>query len=55
MANKELVALKEKMKAEHKARLDSIKQSDSYKGFVELQSMHEDNEETYLEVFKLSD
>ena len=55
MSNKELVAIKEKKKAEQKKSVESIKQNGSWQSFDELQPFQEVNEETYFEVFKLSE
>lgn len=52
MSNKELVALKERLKTEHKKRVESIKQNGSWQSFADLKPV---NEETYDEFMKLSD
>lgn len=51
MSNKELVALKERLRTEHKKRVESIKRNGSWQSFADLQPV---NEETYDEFIKLS-
>ncbi|MGH1817238.1 hypothetical protein [Enterococcus casseliflavus] len=55
MSNKELVVIKERLKAEHKKHVEQIKQNGDRRSFDESQSFREVNKETYFEFFNLSE